>query len=817
MSEAVQFLLGLCQVRENPFFWRRLRADTRRRELLRDCAIVIFLFLCATVALLLFHRWAPRGLARYWADVLLYGFTGLHVWTAYFVANARSRETLHVEEARGTLDFVALCPISPPRMMGMRATYPMLFSLATFVPALPVYAFLLGLGLLSPGDLAGLMVVVALISVRPTGSERRRLNKPGAAEQAQSRRALARSMAQICAAVLVLDLLILPALSPKVAASVGPIVLTGPLWASRMLFAPVSFYWLRIPPALWLVLLPLAWGGAAAAQHERVVQKPGEYPSAGRAARLAFSGAALFVLVGFLWQPCIVSAAARLGSAPYALRLALPTTPSDAFAVLIVALALGMAVESLLARAAPLGPLLAWREGVVARATAFSAELFCVGEALASYLAGVAVLALCWAAGAGWQAGIDPRALVGAVVWGMLAVGVCAALGRLLAAAERASQRASVLAVVLTLAIFAAPLVALLTPLIPKSAAAAVCPLVGLAGELSRVGELLARAISYRPEVWAVTQFSLLLVLSGAAATVALSGAAAGARAPAEVVPCAALMRSRHPIEWITSNPIALRILRARRWRTYHTAVGFFALLAFCGALALGIWKAPLLVSLTSHVGLYDANLPAKDKAAAATFIVILTGLWLVALVASGMLTSDVVPTERRQETFSQALLTTLDSRQFFWGYFAAAAYLGALPMLLSIPFGVAIIVWSPLPQTALLVLGGYLFFVIELFFITSMGVHAGFTLRRPGGAHVAYLALLAIELPRLVLFIALMLRNPERHAVFLYSPYTWLILLAEVAFAWLYVKWGERQVALIRQRDIEAEPHARPALPAAR
>jgi len=172
MRDAVDFMAGLFTFRENPFFLRAWRKESRNSKLVRNHLVVLACLAALYAAL---HTLVARfggemaRLGEAPGVVVLGVLSGVHTYIVLVAVSYRARESIDLELRQGTLDFVRVTAIPAIRAMGMRATYPLVFGILMPLPAFPLYMLAASCEGVRPTDVLVIYAVLVLICIRPSG------------------------------------------------------------------------------------------------------------------------------------------------------------------------------------------------------------------------------------------------------------------------------------------------------------------------------------------------------------------------------------------------------------------------------------------------------------------------------------------------------------------------------------------------------------------------------------------------------------------------------------------------------------------------
>jgi len=262
---------------------RWLRKDVRDSRVLRNHAVGL-VGICALCYLaLLLGDWlghllelsiVPLGRVPR-ADLMLLCLVGANSWMILFSVSFRAGECIEYEYRHQSLDMVRVTRLSGMRIMGMKATYPMVFGLTMLAPVLPLYVLAVVLGALGPAELLAVFLVLGLVSIRPAGASVIGGSVNVRALDEWKRRVIVGVVGCLVAVQFFMFGFTLYGASTIFGPASQTILLPAE-WAriaARELIVSRPFFGLILPPLVPLaVLLPLLWPAMAATVHERVVE-----------------------------------------------------------------------------------------------------------------------------------------------------------------------------------------------------------------------------------------------------------------------------------------------------------------------------------------------------------------------------------------------------------------------------------------------------------------------------------------------------------------------------------------------------------------
>jgi len=203
-----------------------------------------------------------------------------------------------------TLDLLLLTRLSRLQIMGMKATYPMVFGAAMILPALPLYVVAVTTGGLSWPELAMVLLVYTAISVRPSGTsgawytaqlqptdERKKKARQKGAAWAIYAQILAQSWGRL-----------LPRMAKGHAITAALLPVSWVIVAAQASWRWRPFFGFEFP--IWiaaLLVLPAAWASGACAAHDRVVSDEGSRRLRTNPAWFIWTVGAMVVAAGFIW------------------------------------------------------------------------------------------------------------------------------------------------------------------------------------------------------------------------------------------------------------------------------------------------------------------------------------------------------------------------------------------------------------------------------------------------------------------------------------------------------------------------------------
>lgn len=322
--------------RDNPFWRKTVRADSRRSLLAGRLLLTVLLLSGVLTGGLVLHTVYPRDMDDFlrhvgplsWLNWLFVAVSFVHVLLLMSTRTAFAT-SLSLEAERQTLPLLLLTPLRRAEMLWAMAVPPAAAALLIALAGLPLYVFLREFGGCEWRDIGLLYVVFALLAFEPPAYSRPALSAdpPPVARTdraSRSRRTNSGVLSSIPFFVFLTWILgmwvrgtggwglhLLGVLPPPLP-SLSLVFFAWPYCAAVLLAAPLPFFTGHLPPLVYLLPLTLAaWvtsalrtGAALAAGDELDLRR---LPLKRRAETLArWSGRLWFLCaLAFVWQPWV--------------------------------------------------------------------------------------------------------------------------------------------------------------------------------------------------------------------------------------------------------------------------------------------------------------------------------------------------------------------------------------------------------------------------------------------------------------------------------------------------------------------------------
>lgn len=692
------FLRGLATVRDNPFVLLMLRRDARSKALPLWIGLWLVALSAVAVAGLEVATRFRAPLSRAPLPGFAANFPAMLLTTVEFLtivrAAASRRYGLRAAEMQQCAEHYRLLPLPPAQAAGMRNTYPLATALVMMTLALPLHvvcALAGGEGLfLLP--LTHLFILVCSLGVFESPSPER--PQPTRGEMTPERmKALQRRRSIVGWVVFaqVFSNLVGRGMTTALGGKLLLWIVFLPFMLPRALLTPIPFFNWHLP-----VAVPLA---AALVPHLTLLARRSGRALSGRAETLrvppwSLAGLGtvfgLFVLLGYVWRFIVRGDAAwALGATGPDPRLA----ADGAFVLLLVAWGTLLAGFGFL-RGGPItwGPLASPHEVTepLRGRSATVRELAWLAEAALSVYVPVLAFTLAWLVARDVPVPLTPAAHW-ALATAMSALAASWALGRLAMRLHQSGKQKLLgfgwLGLILgaNAAMFLPPPFGrCILGLFPPSALLGAIP--GLGGRIERAtaGVLPADLPEPALAVPMLISIAALITVANIRGWAAHPGLARPEPArPAR--PAVELYARRNFAERVTSNPVAIRLLRGRRVSLQPAAAGTAFALASLSAYAVWVWAilAAMRGAPRGSVAGYLAESPALLGG-----LVFGTSL-LVAVIQAGSAPRQSLRAERAVGALAMTCLTPLSTRQIHSGYVIqplAAAGLGVAAGALAAP-----------------------------------------------------------------------------------------------------------------------------------
>jgi len=835
--DTLVYMRSLFTVRDNPFFSRALRRDLRSTTLVRNHAIVLVFLAAAAVGALALAAAIRRPMSIVGLSpgyVLAMAVTGLHGWIIISAVSYRARDSIDLENRMETLDLLRLTRLSRLQIMGMKATYPMLFGVAMVLPALPLYALVVWTGGLSLAEMAMVWAIYMATSVRPSGSsgawytaqlqpmdERKKKARQKGAAWVIYAQILAQSWGRL-----------LPRMAKGHAITAALLPVSWVIVAAQASWRWRPFFGFEFP--IWiaaLLVIPAAWASAACAAHDRVAAEEGSRRLRTNPAWFIWTVGAVVVIAGFVWPHGITTGA-------FAPAVGGKAGDVDAslvalFAMLVWLWSVPVSFSLLFAGATETGVLPAGGPVSTDASTVTRVELLGAVGAVSVLAYPLVAQSLIWLLGwrlpahAWWPS-------VGGAVWvAAVSLVYTYGLGRLSAVygadevwlGDKAPTRKRSTAFLAALGLFAVTGAGLFPSTGVPEWAFAVNPLSAYVGFSQHFRDWVVHSpwtTKVLPDWRMCAAVQLALGLLGTALAAVWARAKVSSRRLRTVEelppppPTYKLFLEGYGGQRWLKGALAVRLMRSRAVRSSAAAMYVVPALIGTSGLALALFAPDGLGSAMVDMGLVARGATPARVAFMGAFVIsmgIVTG-YVSLLAFAGMATR--FKAECDQGTLGQLLLTPLRHREIALGYQTTSLYYAAVSAGMLLPvgaFGVLISgAWAN-AAVLLVVLGA---FVVECLFSSAAGGAVGLlTVARPTAAGFLGAGWGMSRMAIVILVMVGVLGPLARHGagrLMVEHPVFWAVLLAEAALAPVLAVLSINQVKVLREGDTPFLPGEEPA-----